>query len=185
MKLWMNSCIKFNIEWAYEEMMNLRNVNTVMLVSLIQKYCYSLNEEQCLVIFMIMNVLIAHCTQMIDSDESQLMTYISEEDNTDKSQIINVIKTDLFLLKWEKKLILLASIEAAVSQINDNIIHACLNINFNSKKWHKILNMLRNLWKNKTCIIMNKIEMIMLMLLLQINQQCKCLKNYWKNDTLF
>lgn len=60
-------------------------MNIMILISLIQKYCYSLNKKQYLVIFMIMNALITHYTQTTDSDKLQLMTYVNKKNDTDKN----------------------------------------------------------------------------------------------------
>src|SRR5699024_6229956 len=133
---------------------------TVALLELIQKHCYSLNEEQRLMIFMTLEALISHKDHSNETHETQLVTYVDEEDETEKSQIINAIKIDLLLLNREKEIVLLASTEAAVAQIDDNTIHFALSISTDSRKKRRISVTLRDFWRDKTCMIVNEIDMI-------------------------
>ncbi len=64
---------------------------------------------------------------------SQLLLYIEEEKEVEKSQIIKTIICAMNLLSKNDQLIVMSFIEAAVDNVNDFIIHSSLDIEIDKK----------------------------------------------------
>ena len=88
----------------------------------------SLNTFQRLIIEQVLNHVISHKRRIYESRENQLLLYVKNENEVDKSRIVRVLKIEFDLLKRRNEFVLTASIDCAIDNIDENIIHTSLNI---------------------------------------------------------
>ena len=96
----------------------------------------SLNTFQRLVIEQVLDHVISHKRRMYESKENQLLLYVRDESDVDKSRIIRALKVEFDLLKKRNELMLTVSIDCAIDNIDENTIHTSLNITTRNKNMH-------------------------------------------------
>ena len=129
----------------------------------------SLNTFQRLMIEQVLDHVISHKRRMYESKENQLLLYVRDESDVDKSRIIRALKVEFDLLKRRNELMFTVSIDCAIDNISENIIHTSLNITTRNKNMHD--DQLNKVWLKRFSLIVDEINMISLELLAVMNKQ--------------
>ena len=94
-----------------------------------------------------------------------------------KSHAIKAIVAGMDLFKRKDEVILLAPTEAVSVNIGGNTIHTTLGISIADEQKPGASPRIKELWSNKTIIIVYEVSMVDLAILNPINNQCKIAKS--------
>ena len=105
-----------------------------------------------------------------------MLLYVGGEGGVGKSQVIKAIVAGMDPIKRKDEVILLAPTGAAANNIGGNTIHTALGISIAKKRKPQVSPRVKELWSNKTIMIIDEISMVDLAMLNTINNQCKIAK---------
>jgi len=141
-----------------------------------------LNKKQGLIVEKVLSGALAWEDYPYDaSKREQMLLYVGGEGGVGKSQVIKGIVAGLDLISRKDEVILLAPTGAAADHIGGNTIHTTLGIgignNPKKKQNPSVSPRVKNLWSNKTIMIIDEVSMVDLSMLNTINNQCKIAKS--------
>ena len=106
-----------------------------------------------------------------------MLLYVGGEGGVGKSQVIKAVITGMDLIKCKNEVILLVPTGAAADNIGGNTIHTALGISIAKKQKPQVSPRVKELWSNKTIMIIDEVSMVDLTMLNTINNQCKIAKS--------
>jgi len=137
-----------------------------------------LNRKQGLIVERVLSGALAWKKHAYDaSKREQILLYVGGEGGVGKSQVIKAIVAGMDLIKRKDEVILLAPTGAAANNIGGNTIHTALGISIAKKRKPQVSPRVKELWSNKTIMIIDEISMVDLAMLNTINNQCKIAKS--------
>ena len=70
---------------------------------------------------------------MYENRKNQLLLYVRDESEIDKNRIVRILKIEFDLLKKRNEFVFTISIDCAIDNIDESIIHTSLNITTKDK----------------------------------------------------
>jgi hypothetical protein len=111
------------------------------------------------------------------SQRDQMLLYVGGEGGVGKTQVIKAIVAGMDLVERRDEVILMAPTGAAADHIGGNTIHTSLGISIAKKQKPDVSPRVKELWSNKTIMVIDEVSMVELAMLNTINNQCKIAKS--------
>ena len=162
---------------AYRRLQVGNNPSGTTLAELV-KQDLPLNRKQKLIVERVLSGALAWKDHAYDaSKREQMLLYVGGEGGVGKSQVIKAVITGMDLIKRKNEVILLAPTGAAADNIGGNTIRSALGISIAKKQKPQVSPRIKELWSNKTIMIIDEVSMVDLTMLNTINNQCKIAKS--------
>ena len=153
------------------------NPSGATLTELVKTH-FPLNEKQELIVKRVLSGALTWKDHAYDaSKRDQMLLYVGGEGGVGKSQVIKAIVAGMDLIRRRNEVILLAPTGAAADNIGGSTIHTALGMSIAKKQKPSVSPRVKNLWSNKTIMIVDEISMVDLSMLHTINNQCKIAKS--------